>query len=229
MKLTVIGKYGPYAKSGSHAASCYLVSQGETNLVMDMGPGSMSRLTERIDIEKISAVFISHLHYDHTSDLLAFRYRLEELNLKIKIITQTDDTPWCALLLDHPLFEVIPVKAGDEITVGDFRLKFYDMNHTVPCLAVRIEGEKTLVYTGDTVYNDNIITAARGSDLLLADTSKPAGFKGPHMNVEIAKELSAKLGIQILSTHLSPGYDPQADLADCPSVEVAQEGKEYEI
>ena len=98
MKLTVIGKYGPYAKSGSHAASCYLVSQGETNLVMDMGPGSMSRLTERIDIEKISALFISHLHYDHTSDLLAFRYRLEELNLKIKIITQTDDTPWCALL-----------------------------------------------------------------------------------------------------------------------------------
>ena len=49
------------------------------------------------------------------------------------------------------------------------------------------------------------------------------------MNVEIAKELSAKLGIKILSTHLSPGYDPQADLADCPSVEVAQEGKEYEI
>ena len=41
MKLTVIGKYGPYAKSGNHAASCYLVSEGDTNLVMDMGPLSL--------------------------------------------------------------------------------------------------------------------------------------------------------------------------------------------
>ena len=157
MKLTVIGKYGPYAKSGNHAASCYLVSGKNTNLVLDMGPGSMSRLTDKIDIEDITAIFISHLHYDHTSDLLAFRYRLEELDRKVKIYSIEQDTPWFHILFDHPLIEHIPVKSGESVNAGEFRLSFYEMKHTEACLAVRIEGEKTLVYTGDTVYNDNIL------------------------------------------------------------------------
>ena len=229
MKLTVIGRYGPYARSGNHAGSCYLVSQGDTNLVMDMGPGSMSRLTQLVDISELTAVFISHLHYDHTSDLLAFRYRLEELDRRVKIITRVDDTPWCRLLLDHPLFEVIPVTSADTVKAGDFTLSFFDMKHTVPCLAVRVEGEKTVAYTGDTVYNDNIPALCRGADLLLADTSKPADFKGPHMNIEIAKELNKNYDIKILSTHLSPDYDPEPEFAAFPGISVAHEGETYEI
>ena len=41
MKLTVLGKYGPYPKEGDHASSCYLVQGGSTSLVLDMGPGSL--------------------------------------------------------------------------------------------------------------------------------------------------------------------------------------------
>ena len=102
MKLTVIGKYGPYAKSGNHAASCYLVSGNSTNLVMDLGPGSLSRLTEVISPEEITAMFISHLHYDHTSDLLALRYRLEETDSKLRIYSLADGSDWFRLLFDHP-------------------------------------------------------------------------------------------------------------------------------
>ncbi len=229
MKLTVIGKYGPYAKSGNHAASCYLVSEKETNLVMDMGPGSMSRLTEITDINKITAVFISHLHYDHTSDFLAFRYRLEELNQKIKVYSLSDDSPWFHILFDHPLIEHITVGSGQSVTVGEFRLTFYEMNHTVPCLAVKVEGEKSLVYTGDTVYNENIEKAIAGADLLLSDTSKPLGFSGPHMNVGNARQFNEKTGIRIISTHLSPDYDPSPEFEDYPGIETAQEGKTYEI
>ena len=229
MKLTVIGKYGPYAKSGNHAASCYLVSGKNTNLVLDMGPGSMSRLTEKIDIEDITAIFISHLHYDHTSDLLAFRYRLEELDRKVKIYSIEQDTPWFHILFDHPLIEHIPVKSGESVNAGEFRLSFYEMKHTEACLAVRIEGEKTLVYTGDTVYNDNILQAVRGADLLLSDTSKPLGFKGPHMNIGNAREFNEKTGIRVISTHLSPGYDPAPEFENYPGIEVAEEGKTYEI
>lgn len=229
MKLTVIGKYGPYAKSGNHAASCYLVSGKNTNIVLDMGPGSMSRLTEKIDIEDITAIFISHLHYDHTSDLLAFRYRLEELDRRIKIYSLAQDTPWFHILFDHPLIEHMPVKSGESVYAGEFRLSFYEMKHTVPCLAVRVEGEKTLVYTGDTVYNDNINEAVKGADLILSDTSKPVGFKGPHMNIGNAREFNEKTGIRVISTHLSPGYDPAPGFENYPDIEVAEEGKTYEI
>ncbi len=229
MKLTVIGKYGPYARSGNHAASCYLVSEGDTNLVMDMGPGAFSRLTDIIDPRDITAIFISHLHYDHTSDLLAMRYRLEELNTKVRIYSLREDTPWFSLLFDHPLIEHIPVGAGQSVKAGSLTLRFYEMKHTVPCLAVRVEGEKTLVYTGDTLYNENIYEAIRGANLLLSDTSKPLGFDGPHMNVGYAKEFNERTGIRILSTHLNPDYDPAPEFENYPDIEVAQEGKTYEI
>jgi ribonuclease BN (tRNA processing enzyme) len=214
MKLTVIGKYGPYAKSGNHAASCYLVSGKNTNLVLEMGPGSMSRLTDKIDIEDITAIFISHL---------------QELDRKVKIYSIEQDTPWFHILFDHPLIEHIPVKSGESVNAGEFRLSFYEMKHTEACLAVRIEGEKTLVYTGDTVYNDNIFQAVRGADLLLSDTSKPLGFKGPHMNIGNAREFNEKTGIRVISTHLSPGYDPAPEFENYPGIEVAEEGKTYEI
>ena len=127
------------------------------------------------------------------------------------------------------LIEHIPVEGGQSVQVGEFRLTFYEMKHTVPCLAVRVEGEKTLVYTGDTLYNDNIYKAIEGADLLLSDTSKPVGFKGPHMNVGHAKEFNQKTGIRVISTHLSPGYDPGPEFDGCPGIEVAREGETYEI
>ena len=98
MKLTVLGKYGPYPKAGTGAASGYLVTQGETALVMDMGSGTLSRLCNCIDVRKITAIFISHLHYDHTSDLLAFRYLLEDLNHKVTIYTAASDSEWYKIL-----------------------------------------------------------------------------------------------------------------------------------
>lgn len=229
MKLTVLGKYGPYPKAGTGAASGYLVTQGETALVMDMGSGTLSRLCNCIDVRKITAIFISHLHYDHTSDLLAFRYLLEDLNHKVTIYTAASDSEWYKILFTHPNFNVVNISPESAVTVGDFKLRFYEMKHTAPCLAIRVEGEKTLVYTGDTLYNENIGRACEGADILLADCSKPEGFKGPHMNVSHAKALNEKLGIRIISTHLSPDYSPESEYGDYPGITVAQELETYEF
>ena len=72
MELTVIGKYVPYGKEKNGCASCYLVKNDEDLLVMDMGSGTLSRLMGFVDIKKVKNIFISHLHYDQTSDLLPF-------------------------------------------------------------------------------------------------------------------------------------------------------------
>ena len=57
MELTVLGKYGPYPKAGDGAASGYLLTQGDTALVMDMGSGTLARLQQAIDIRKITGIF----------------------------------------------------------------------------------------------------------------------------------------------------------------------------
>ena len=50
MELTVLGKYGPYPKAGTGAASGYLVSDGGVNLALDMGSGTLARLQQMTDI-----------------------------------------------------------------------------------------------------------------------------------------------------------------------------------
>ena len=111
MKLTVLGKYGPYGKAGDGCASSYLVENDGEYIVLDMGSGTLARLCDRVDIKKVKHIFISHLHFDHTSDLLPFRYLLEELSQTVNIYTHREDSQWYNILFDHPNFNIIPFKS----------------------------------------------------------------------------------------------------------------------
>lgn len=229
MKLTVLGKYGPYEKAGGGMTSSYLLEDNGTTLLMDMGAGTLGRLLEVADVTKIDAVWFSHLHYDHTSDFLTFRYLLEDLKHTITVYAHLDDSDWCRLLFDHPNFNVINVDESSVIQLGSLKLTFFEMKHTVPDYAVRIEGTKTFVYTGDTMYTDTLMTAIDGADCVLADCSKPVGFNGPHMTADKAIEIHKQTGIKIISTHLSPDYSPDEYYKDFDGIEVAQEMKTYFI
>lgn len=227
MELTVIGKYGPYGKEKNGCASCYLVKNDEDLLVMDMGSGTLSRLMGFVDIKKVKDIFISHLHYDHTSDLLPFRYLLEDLNHKVNIYTHKEDSEWYGILFNHPNFNIINIDENTEITLGSMTLNFLEMKHTVTDYAVIIKGEKTLCYTGDTLYNDNIPLCFEECSTVLADCSKPEGFKGPHMNINDAKALANKYKKNIIATHLSVDYDPTEALKEQENITVAEEMKTY--
>lgn len=52
------------------ASSGYLVSTGETRLLLDCGPGVATALSGLIDPSTVDAVVISHAHLDHCYDLL---------------------------------------------------------------------------------------------------------------------------------------------------------------
>ena len=187
MELTVLGKYGPYPKAGTGAASGYLVSDGGVTLALDMGSGTLARLQQMTDISRLDGIFISHLHYDHTSDLLPLRYLLEDLDRTLTVYTAYDDSEWYKLLFGHPNLKVVNVDSSSVIRLGSLTLRFYDMLHTVPCLAVRIEGSKTLVYTGDTMYNDNILAALVGADCAIVTMT--AGLYGPAFIPAVTKQL----------------------------------------
>lgn len=230
MKLTVLGKYGPYAKSGTGAGSCYLVESKDAKIVLDMGPGSLSRLTAKVELKAVDAFIFSHIHYDHTSDFLAFRYLLEELKLPITVYVEYIDSDYYRLLFNHPLIKVVNIDENSVVRINGLSLRFYRMSHPIPDLAVSVEcGGSKLVYTGDTVYNDNILAAAKKANLLLADCAKPAGFEGPHMTVIDAVKIHQSTGVRILATHLSPLYDPTDDLKAYSGIETAQENTVYEV
>lgn len=230
MKLTVLGKYGPFPKAGEGATSGYLFEENGVKIALDMGAGVLSRLMAATDITELDAVYISHFHYDHTSDLLPFRYLLDTLGKKITVITQYEDSEWYRVLFGTPRFEAVNVNEASELDIKGVKLTFAPMKHPVPCLAVKIDnGTKTFVYTGDTVYFDGLTDFANGADMILSNCVKPVGFTGPHMTTDDAKRLQKETGAVILASHFAPADDPYAALAENDRILPAEEGKTYEI
>ncbi|MHB8646708.1 MAG: MBL fold metallo-hydrolase [Thermomicrobiales bacterium] len=75
LRLTVIGCSAASPRPGG-ACSSYLVTYGAVNVLMDCGPGSLSVLRGQINPRNLDAIIISHLHADHTLDLVPLAYGL---------------------------------------------------------------------------------------------------------------------------------------------------------
>lgn len=73
MKLTVLGKYGPYPGAGG-ATTSYLLECGGKKLLIDAGSGSLSRVQEYCALEELDGIILTHLHSDHCSDMFILRY-----------------------------------------------------------------------------------------------------------------------------------------------------------
>lgn len=231
MQITVLGKYGPYGKANVGAASGYLVEDDGFKMLLDMGSGVLSRLIGKTDVKDLDGIFISHLHFDHTSDLLPFRYLLDETGTSVKIYTEKQENEWYKILFGHPLFDVRNIKDGETIKIKDVSLTFYRMKHPSPDLAVRIESKRGVIcYTGDTVFNDNLYKLLDGADLAVVDCSKPAHFIGGHMPATMAKKLKEETSVKtIIASHAAPDFDPKGVFEGMDGVIFAEEGKTYTV
>ena len=76
MRLTILGMNGPFPAPGG-ATSGYFLTAGESRIALDMGSGVLSRLTALTAPEELTALLLTHWHYDHCADVLPLIYRLE--------------------------------------------------------------------------------------------------------------------------------------------------------
>lgn len=229
MKLEILGCHGPYAGRPGEATSGYLVRYGNTRLVADLGSGTLARLLDSVAPDKIDGIFLSHLHYDHTSDMLTLKYALENTPIVIDVFAAEQKTNWYLELLNSKNFNIVPIATETQYKCGDLKLVFFKVEHPVETYAVKIKGDKTLFYTGDTVYFEGLEKAAEGADVILADCAKPDYFRGPHMVKRDALKLVRATGAKLIVTHIASGYDAKTLYADIPEAEIAEEGKVFEI
>ncbi|GLY72987.1 MBL fold metallo-hydrolase [Actinoallomurus iriomotensis] len=73
LRLTVLGSASPYP-SVDNPCSGYLVSGGDTRVWVDAGTGTLAQLQRHVRLDELDAIWISHLHADHTADLLTAYY-----------------------------------------------------------------------------------------------------------------------------------------------------------
>lgn len=209
MKLTCLGVNGPYPAANG-ATSGYLITAGGARIQLDMGSGVLAALTSLTDPEKLSAVLLSHWHYDHACDLLPLTYRLTQ-PLEVYAPVQ-EDCPIRTALLANPLFRVHDVHPGDRFALGDVQVQVGEARHPVPAVMYRLTHQgRTLCYTGDTNTLPGLADFARDCDLLLADGLFPAAAwseEKPHLSAALAAQLAKDAGAgKVILTHLNPSID----------------------
>lgn len=237
MRLTVLGNNGPYPAPGG-ACSGYLLESdsGNTAILLDCGTGVLARLTERISLQKLNAVVLSHLHFDHMSDMLPMHYALQ-FNPRMKplhVFAPMQPIEIRSLLSGNNI-DVWPMK---ETTVGEMKLSFCPVRHPVETFAIAVECDGTrMVYTGDSNTDFALELFCDGADMILADSglsSEDYTEQAPHLSAALCGQLAKDTGAKrLLLTHFNPkyNYDDLCDEARAffPSVEAALCGESYYI
>lgn len=245
MKLTVLGCYGPYPAAGG-ACSGYLLEHEGFAVLIDCGNGVLSRMQEFIELSKLKAVIISHLHSDHCSDLFILRYALQFsrdrglLNYPLPVFAPAEPLEEYMRLPYKDVYAVKALAEGQELQIGPFTFVFLKTRHTVPCYAVGafLAGDKKLAYSADTEYIPPLSDFARGAALFLCEANflEKDLQKGAanHLSAAQAATLAREAGVEkLLLTHLLPFRKPQLYLDEAEqifkSVSVAQEGAVYDL
>ncbi len=232
MRLTILGNNGPFPAPGG-ACSGYLVESdsGQTSILLDCGTGVLSRLMQVMPVQKLNAIVLSHLHYDHMSDMLPMHYYFQFHPLQRPLNVFLPGAPAeVRALIEDKQFDLWPMR---ETVIGEMRLRFCRVRHPVPTYAVSIECDgRRMVYTGDTNTETALELFADGADLLLADAglcNADYHENAPHLSAELCGTLARNVRAkQLVLTHLNPKYDPDLLLSEAkavyPTAELAQIG-----
>lgn len=225
MELIILGS-GTAIPTTRRSSPGLLIRVAGESLLFDGGSGTLKRLAEAgVDIREIDRVFYTHLHPDHTADLVPFLFALKNPDYKRAKALYLSGPPGFNGFYRH----LIGIY-GESIVPMDYSLHLKDLKdetwalegwsitaksviHTRQSLAYRIEsGGKAIVYSGDTDYCQAIIDLAMGSDLLVLECAFPNERRSPgHLTPSLAGEIASKARCQrLVLTHFYPvceGYD----------------------
>jgi len=250
--VRILGKYSPFPPKGGSCPG-YWITSGETGVLLECGSGVLSRAQEFISLSDITVVVLSHLHFDHMSDLMILRYaaspdgRYKELPRKVTVYAPKEPRTEFELLSYKDALVAVPVPAGtshegiviSSVAIGDMKVSFYPAEHSYPSYAIRFEAEDgVFAYSGDTRPCDGLLQAARGADLFLCEASAveaDSEFAKPgHLTARQAGEIAREASVgRLLLTHIWPLYDERQILEECQEVfaesQVVTEGREYRV
>lgn len=229
LQLTVLGSATPYA-SVDNPCSGYLVSGGGTRIWVDAGSGTLAQLQRHLRLDELDAIWISHLHADHSADLLTAYYAALHADIQLAAPIPLYGPPGIAERLAHFLthtatrspvesaFAVHELHDGHRARVGELTLTSREVAHGMPAFAVRIEtAGASLVYSGDTAPCPGLVELSQGCDVLLceAESAQPPGEGDQvHHTPEDTGDTAGAAGAhRLIVTHVGPFLTPEQAVA----------------
>ena len=238
--LRVIGSSPAWPNAGG-AHSGYLV-EGPGRLLLDCGPGVLSRLRLDEPWPRIDAIAITHLHLDHWGDLVPWvwgsRFRVGDTTPKpelwlgpgarasLRTIAGTLGTPE----MFETTFELREYRPGERFRAAGFEVLPLAVPHySMQTVGFRVEsGGCSLAYSGDSAPGDTLVELARDVDLFVCEATllhgELDGHPRGHLSAEEAVETFEAAGAQrLLLTHRP------SELGLPPGLELAHDGLELEV
>jgi ribonuclease BN (tRNA processing enzyme) len=230
MQITTIGYWGAYP-AANEATSGYLLQADGTNILIDCGSGVLSLLQNRLKLEELDAVLLSHYHTDHMADIFSLQYavmilmQLGRRKKPLDIYAPAEDGENFAKMAYGSYCNAHPIAAGTELQLGSCRFTFAKNIHPVSCLSMRVENKnRSIVYSSDTEWNDDLIRIADGADLFICESSlyhEQLGTISGHLTAGQAGEIAHRARVKrLVLTHL-PHYGDHSRL-------IAQAEAEYQ-
>jgi len=233
-KLVVLGS-GTGIPSLTRASPSLLLSSENFRFIIDSGPGALRRMLKAgVTYRDIDLLLYTHLHPDHTADLvpILFANKYGDLPREKELICvggpgfrsymenlQDLYGSWIKPQTYHLTIKEI---SSNPILFGHMKILSAPMAHLPGSVGYRIEWQdkSSLVISGDTDYCESIVTLAQGTDLLILECSFPdekkvEGHLTPSLAGRIAKESQCK---KLLLTHLYPICDQYDILGQCQKV-----------
>ncbi|HMT05831.1 MAG: MBL fold metallo-hydrolase [Solirubrobacterales bacterium] len=246
MNFTVLGK-SPAWQDVDGACSGYLVTEGDTTVLLDCGNGVFGKLRKYHDYVDIDAIVISHLHADHFADLIPFGFALRfaprqqpvpidpwpgtDTPARPKLygppgshqfLSDLDDTWSLGSHFEHA-FETHEYDPNEGIEIGPLTIEFREVPHYVRTFAISVtgSGEGRLVYGADCCPNDALIDFAEDAELLVAESTLPrperTGIRGHLTPAEAGEHAEQARAKQLVLTHISDELEPEWAVAEARS------------
>lgn len=229
MRLVVLGS-GTSVFHPQRAAAGFWLQTESGSILFDCSADTPHRMAaENLDWVNLDAIWISHLHLDHCVGLAPFLFGMKHAPgiesrskaLKIfgcegveKLLRAVDESHNYKLFRQRFPIEIQEFSADDknsfEILPG-LKAETFPTPHQRESLAIRLtdSNRKTVIYTSDTGYSEDLARYCRDADLLILECSfyrdKPIAT---HLELAEAMRM-AKIAEprRLLLTHLYPEMD----------------------
>lgn len=222
MKFQFIGS-GDAFGTGGRFNTCFRVEHSAGSFLIDCGASSMVALRHHgADPNSINAIFITHLHGDHFAGLPFFLldaqlYSKRRTPLTIagpyglqERLIQTQEVlfPGSSEVTHKFDFELIEIAPGETRDVAGVTVSAFPMRHPcgAPPLGLRLTADgKSVAYTGDTEWNDDIIALGKDADLFVMECLFFEKSVPHHLSYRTISANAEAIGARrIVLTHFSP-------------------------